>query len=405
MTGSLAPLAEREFRLLFLGRTISFVGNAFATTAIAFAVLDVTGSKADLGYVLAARALPQVLFLLAGGVWADRLPRHLVMVGSNLVSGASQAVLAALLLSGSAGFTELIVLSAVNGTSSAFFFPASSGIVPQTVPAAMLQTANALLRLGLNASYIGGAALGGLVVAVSSPGWAIAVDSLTFFAAAGLTAAIHLPPGLRMPGSSFFAELGQGWREFASRAWLWGIVLQFSLVNAAETGSVNVLGPVVAKEHFGGAAAWGAVLAADAIGLVCGGLAMLRFRPRRMLLWATFGIFLMPLVQLALGFPLALPVVIAAAFLAGVGVEVFGVLWETTMQQEIAGDKLSRVSSYDALGSFALIPLGFAAAGAVAAAIGTRATFFGAAALIIGATALVLLIPDVRTLERRQIQT
>jgi hypothetical protein len=124
-----------------------------------------------------------------------------------------------------------------------------------------------------------------------------------------------------------------------------------------------------------------------------------------MLLWATFGIFLMPLVQLALGFPLALPVVIAAAFLAGVGVEVFGVLWETTMQQEIAGDKLSRVSSYDALGSFALIPLGFAAAGAVAAAIGTRATFFGAAALIIGATALVLLIPDVRTLERRQIQT
>jgi MFS family permease len=120
MRGSLAPLAEREFRLLFLGRTVSFVGNAFATTAIAFAVLDVTGSKADLGYVLAARALPQVVFLLAGGVWADRLPRHLVMVGSNLVSGASQGVLAALLLTGSAGFTELIVLSAVSGTSSAF---------------------------------------------------------------------------------------------------------------------------------------------------------------------------------------------------------------------------------------------------------------------------------------------
>ena len=129
---------------------------------------------------------------------------------------------------------------------------------------------------------------------------------------------------------------------------------------------------------------------------------MLRFRPRRMLLWATLGIFLMPLVPLALGFPLALPVVIAAAFLAGVGVEVFGVLWETTIQQEIPGDKLSRVSSYDALGSFALIPLGFAAAGAVAAAIGTRATFFGAAALITAATALVLLIRDVRTLERRQ---
>src|SRR5436309_3494399 len=401
MRGSLAPLAERQFRLLFLGRTVSIVGNAFATTAIAFAVLDVTGSKADLGYVLAARALPQVVFLLAGGVWADRLPRHLVMVASNVVSGASQGVLAALLLTGTAGFTELIVLSAVNGTSTAFFFPASSGIVPQTVPAPMLQTANALLRLGLNASYIGGAALGGLVVAASSPGWAIAVDSLTFLAAAALVAAIHLPPGMRMPGSTFLAELGQGWREFISRAWLWGIVLQFSIVNAAETGSMNVLGPAVAKEHFGGAAGWGAVLAADAIGLVCGGVAMLRFRPRRMLLWATLAIFLMPLVPLALAVPLVLPLVILSAFLAGAGVEVFGVLWETTMQQEIPGDRLSRVSSYDALGSFALIPLGFATAGAVAAAIGTRATFFGAAVLITGATALVLLIPSVRTLERQ----
>jgi MFS family permease len=402
MRGSLAPLAEREFRLLFFGRTISFVGNAFAMTAIAFAVLDVTGSKADLGFVLAARAVPQVVFLLAGGVWADRLPRHLVMVGSNLVSGVAQGVLAVLLLTGQAQLWHLFALSVVSGASSAFFFPASAGIVPQTVPEAMLQPANALLRLGLNASYIGGAALGGLVVAASSPGWAIAVDALTFFVAAALTAAIHLPPGLRIPGSSFLAELGEGWREFVSRAWLWGVVLQFSIVNAVSSGSMGVLGPVVAKEHFGGAAAWGAVLAADSIGLVCGGLAMLRLRPRRMLLWGTLAIFLMPLVPLALAFPLALPVVILAAFVAGIGVEAFSVLWETTVQQEIPGEKLSRVSSYDALGSFALIPLGFAAAGAVAAAIGTKTTFFASAALITGATALVLLIPSVRTLERRQ---
>src|SRR5438034_1566737 len=141
MRGSLAPLAERQFRLLFLGRTVSIVGNAFATTAIAFAVLDVTGSKTDLGYVLAARAVPQVVFLLAGGVWADRPPRHHVMVGSNLVSGASQAILAGLLLTGSAHFGELIALAAVNGTSSAFFFPASLGIIPQTIPAPALQSA------------------------------------------------------------------------------------------------------------------------------------------------------------------------------------------------------------------------------------------------------------------------
>jgi nicotinamide riboside transporter PnuC len=274
------------------------------------------------------------------------------------------------------------------------------GILPQTVPETMLQPANALLRLGLNSSYIGGAALGGLVVAVSSPGWAIAVDAATFLAAGALVAAMRLPAGLRMAGSSFFAELGHGWREFRSRAWLWTIVLQFSFVNAAATGCEGVLGPAVAKAHLGGAAAWGSVLAADSIGLIFGGVAMLRLRPRRMLLWATLGIFLMPLFPLALAFPLALPLVIVSAFVAGFGTEVFGVLWDTTMQQEIPGETLSRVSSYDALGSFALIPLGFAAAGAVAAAIGTRTTFFGAAALIVAATALVLFVRDVRTLER-----
>src|SRR5438874_8272099 len=164
MRGALAPLAERQFRLLFLGRTVSIVGNAFATTAIAFAVLDVTGSKADLGYVLAARALPQVVFLLAGGIWADRLPRHRVMVASNVLSGLSQAAVAALLLSGHARIWQLATLAAVNGASSAFFFPASTGIVPQTVPRPMLQSANALPRLGLNGRFIGGAALGGVLV-------------------------------------------------------------------------------------------------------------------------------------------------------------------------------------------------------------------------------------------------
>ena len=386
--------------MLFLGRTTSFVGNAFAMTALAFAVLDVTGSKADLGYVLSARSIPQVAFLLAGGVWADRLPRHWVMVGSNLASGASQAVLAGLLLTGSAHLTELLVLSAVNGTSSAFFFPASTGIIPQTVPAPILQSANALLRLGLNASYIGGAALGGVVVAVSSPGWAIAVDAATFITAAALVGAMRLPPGLRMAGSSFLAELGHGWREFRARAWLWAIVLQFSVVNAAANGCESVLGPAVAKAHLGGAAAWGGVLAADSVGLIVGGMTMLRLRPRRMLLVATFGIFLMPLFPLGLAFPLALPLVIGSAFVAGIGTEIFGVLWDTTMQQEIPGESLSRVSSYDALGSFALMPVGFAASGAIAAAVGTKTTFFGTAALITAATALVLLIRDVRTLER-----
>jgi MFS family permease len=217
----LEPLREHSFRYLFLGRTTSFIGNAFATVALAFAVLDLTGSKADLGFVLAARSLPQVLFILVGGIWADRLPRHRVMVFSNVASGLSQGAIAVLLLTGQAEVWHLLLLAAVNGSSSAFFFPAATGIVPQTVPQRMLQQANAILRLGQNASWIGGAAVGGLVVAGTSPGVGIAVDAATFFVAAVLLAMIRLPATLRMEASNFLAELGEGWQEFKSRTWLW----------------------------------------------------------------------------------------------------------------------------------------------------------------------------------------
>jgi hypothetical protein len=395
------PFGQREFRLLFLGRTTSFVGNAFANVALAFAVLELTGSKADLGYVLAARSLPQVVFLLAGGIWGDRLPRHHVMVGSNLVSGLSQSAVAALLLSGHARVWQLAALAALNGASSAFFFPASTGIVPQTVPRPLLQSANAFLRLGLNSSFIGGAALGGLVVGATSPGVGIAVDAGSFFLAAAALGAMRMPATLRMVGSSFVAELREGWREFSSRTWLWAIVAQFAVVNAVEQGTEQVLGPAIAKAHLGGATGWGLVLTAGSLGLVAGGLLLLRLRPERSLLAATLGFMLTIPFLLALSIPGPLAVVVAAAALAGIGIEVFSILWDTTLQQEIAQEKLSRVSSYDALGSFVLTPLGLAVAGPVAQAAGTRETILGAAALSLGATLAVLLSRDVRTIRRR----
>ena len=400
---SRGPFGQREFRLLFLGRTTSIVGNAFANVALAFAVLDLTGSKADLGYVLAARSLPQVVFLLAGGIWADRLPRHRVMVASNVLSGLSQGAVAALLLSGHARVWHLAALAAVNGASSAFFFPASTGILPQTVPRPMLQSANALLRLGLNGGFIGGAALGGLVVGATSPGTGIACDAASFLLAALFVGFMRIPASLRMEGSSFVGELVEGWREFSSRPWLWAIVLQFGFVNAAEQGSEQVLGPAIAKAHLGGATAWGLILTAQSVGLVAGGLVLLRLRPERLLRAATLGFLLTVPFLLALSVPVALAGVVAGAALAGIGIEVFQVLWDTTLQQEIAQEKLSRVSSYDALGSFVLIPLGLAAAGPIAQVVGTRPTILGAAALSLTATLAVLLVRDVRTIRRARV--
>jgi MFS family permease len=396
------PLGQRDFRFLFLGRTTSFIGSAFANVALAFAVLELTGSKTDLGFVLAARSLPQVLFLLVGGIWADRLRRNRVMVASNIASGASQGAIAILLLSGHAQISQLIVLAAVNGLSAAFFFPAAVGIVPQTVPQRMLQSANSYLSLGSNASFIGGAALGGLVVAATSPGVGLAVDAVSFFLAALFLALIRLPAALRMQASNFLAELGEGWREFISRAWLWSIVLQFGFVNAIQLGTEGVLGPAIAKEHLGGAAAWGLILTAESIGLILGGLILLRLRPRRMLLAATLGYLLTVPFLLGLAGPVPLVALVVFAALAGIGNETFGILWETTFQQEIPEEKYSRVSSYDALGSFVLIPVGVAIAGPTADMIGTRATILAAAAISVTATLAVLFVRDVRTISRRE---
>jgi MFS family permease len=397
----LGPLRHREFRLLFAGRTISMAGSAMAPVALAFAVLDLTGSTTDLGIVLAARQIPVLVLLLFGGVWADRLPRHHVMVASNLLSGASQAVVAALLLTGHAQIWQLAILASLNGASTAFFFPASTGIVPQTVTAPLLQQANATLRLALNATNITGAAIGGILVAATSPGTAIAVDAVSYFAAAACIAAMSISAVARVSGSTVFNELREGWHDFWSRTWLWVIVLQFGVVNAFENGAIQVLGPGIAQDELGGPAAWGAILTATSIGLILCGLLMLRWRPRRILFTATLAVFPLVLPLIALAIPAPLAVVIACGFGAGFFVEIFGVLWDTAMQQEIPSEKLSRLSAYDMLGSLALTPLALAAVGPISSAIGTRATLLGCALLTFGATAPVLLSRDVRTLQRR----
>jgi MFS family permease len=399
----LGPLREREFRLLFLGRTVSMAGNAIAPVGLAFAILDLTGKTADLGYVLAARSLPTVLFILVGGIWADRLPRHLVIVGSNAVSAATQATVAALLLTGHARFWHVLVLAAVNGASSAFFFPASIGLVPQTVSLALLQRANAVLRLSLNATNIGGAALGGLLVAATSPGWAIAFDAATFLASALVFAMMRVGAAERLAGNNFVGELREGWREFRSRAWLRAIVLQFGVVNAVANGSFNVIGPVIAKEHLNGPSSWGLIVAAEGVGLILGGLFVLRRPSRRMLLVATIGVFPLGLPLVLLGLTAPTVAIAAGALVAGAGIEVFGVNWDTAMQQEIPQELLSRVSSWDALGSFVLMPIGLAAMGPVASLLGNRETLWLSAALVVAATAPVLLSHDVRTIERRSV--
>jgi MFS family permease len=397
---SLSPLREREFRLLFVGRAVSLFGSAFAPVALAFAVLDLTGSASDLGIVIAAGFVPQIVFILVGGIWGDRLPRHHVMVASDVVAGSAQAAMAVLVLTGVAEIWHLVALQVVRGAAASFFFPASQGIVPQTVSARLLQEANALLRLTRNGTQIGGAAAGGIIVAAVGSGWALAFDAATYLAGAVFLAALRLPKDLTLPDRHFLRELREGWDAFRSRAWLWGIVVQFAFVNAAGVGAWAVLGPVVAEESLGGPASWGLILAAQAAGFIVGGLFTLRYRPQRILLVATLAIFPMALPILTLAEPAPLVVIVVVSFAAGFGIEIFGVFWDVAMQQQIPPEQLSRLYSYDALGSFVFIPLGAAVAGPMADRFGVPETLIGAAVVIVVATALVLLIDEVRNLRR-----
>jgi MFS family permease len=385
--------------MLFFGRLVSFLGNAMAPVALAFAVLDLTGSAGDLGLVLAARSVPTVGLLLFGGVWADRLPRHVLLVAFSLVAAATQAVAATLLISGAAHVWQLALLEAVNGMAAAFLGPASMSSVPQTIDPHLIQPANALLRLAMNVARVLGAGMAGVVVAGFGAGWGIAFDAATFVAAAAFFARLSLPRTALAP-TGMLSELRSGWREFRTRTWLWVIVVQFAFVNAAFAGGFEVLGPLVAKRDLGGATAWGLVVAVESAGFMAGGVLALWHRPRRPLLVATYGVLAGVPVLVTLAVVAPVPVILVAAFVAGVGFETFGVQWDTAVQHHVPSEALSRVYAYDAVGSFVFNPIGQSLAGPAMIALGLGGAIGLSAAIILVATLAVLPVRDVRALPR-----
>lgn len=396
-------LRSRNFLLLLACDVVSLTGNAVAVVAVPFAVLAVDGSAADVGYVSTAMLVPVVVFLLLGGVVADRLPRHMVMVAGDVVQAAAQAVSAVVVLSGHGAVWQLLLLAAVRGTGFGFYFPAEAGLLPQTVAPDDRAQANAIDRVGRNGAQIAGAALGGVAVAALGPGWGLALDAISFAVAALLRVGMRFGALPTAESSGMVRELREGWREFVSRRWLWTIVVQFACVNAVVLAVIDVLGPLVAKAHYGGAKSWGLVLAAYSVGSVIGGIAMIRLRPARMLLAATVVVLGTPLLLFALVPPLIAPLVAAAALLAGACFQVFGVNWATTMQQEIPLTALSRVSAYDALGSLVLAPVGTAVAGPLADDFGTSPVLVVGGVLIVVLTVAVLVVPEVRNLRRETV--
>ena len=392
------PLEERPFRLLWFGQTTSAVGDALVGIALAFAVLELGGSAGDLGLVFAARTVSSVTFVLVGGVWADRLPRRAVMLAADAVRALVQAVVAVLLIGGGAEIWHLGVAGFVSGAASAFFIPATVGLVPDTVPPARLQQANALMALSRNAVEIGGPALAGVLVALIGPGWVFAVDAASYTASTLTLLALRVAAGAALElRQSFLADLRDGWREVTRRTWLWISLVADSVANVG-MACFYVLGPVVAARELGGSEDWGAIVAAGAVGGTLGSALAVRWRPRRALV-AVYGLlFLATLQLLALVPPLPTPLVAAASMCAYVAIGFSGTVWETAVQQHVPRAALSRVSSIDWMVSLAFRPAAYALVGPAVVLAGEDAVLVGGAALLAAAAAAALSVPSVRSL-------
>ena len=393
-------LGESAFRLLWVGQSTSELGSALVPVALAFAVIDLTHSASSLGLVMTAGLASRVALVLVGGVFADRLSRRRLMLSADALRAAMQGVLAVLLLSGAARVWQLIVLFAVYGAADAFFSPALTGLVPDTVQAEQLQQANAMLSLSRSVAAVAGPALAGLLVATAGTGVVFALDAGTFGVSSVALALLRVsPPAREIPGSAFLADLRDGWRELTARTWVWTCIVYFSVSNVA-VAPLFVLGPFVAERSLGGPAAWGLIVTCGGIGSVLGDVAALRLRPRRALLPGYLALAMWGLEPALLARPFPTAAVAGAAALGFGALSFSNALWFTALQERIPRGSISRVSAYDWLGSRAFQPLGYALAGPAGAAIGVPATLVTGAALHASASVAIAFVPAVRRLSR-----
>ena len=394
---SLDALREPAFARYLAAVSVSTLGSGMAVVALAFAVLDLGGAT-DLGIVLLAREVPVVVFLLLGGVFADRLPRRDILVGSDLVKGVAQAATAALFFSGAASVWNVALLQTVFGVAVAFSRPATLGLVREAVSENRLQEANAFIQLSRSSLSVAAPAIGAVIVAAASPAWALALDSGTFFVSALLVASMRLAPAVRLASASVLADLRDGWSEFVSRSWVVAMVTSFGFFQLTFFPAYLVLGPLVAKEELGGAGAWGTILALQAAGSVAGGLIALRVRFARPLVASMLLVLPAGVLLATLAMPLPLVLIAFVGFTVGVGFSFGETLWFTALQRNVPEHAISRISSFDWFGSVALNPIGYALIGPLAAFVGVAETLAVAAALNIAVSLMVVLVPSVRAL-------
>ena len=390
-------LAERNFRTFYLGYVTSLLGTSMSTVAIAWAVLETTGSAPDLGYVMAANVVPQVLLLAVAGAVADRLGRRRVMLSADALRCCAQASLAVTVFAGRPPLWLFLVLASIRGSGEAFFSPALGALTVEVAPARQLGNANALYGLAQSATRIGGPALSGVFVAVAGPASVIAADAVSYAVSVVALSLLRLPP---VPAGgerrTLLRDMVEGWSDFRSRTWLWVVSLQWAFFNLITWSPWMVLGPVLGRDYLGGPAVWGAIMATQGAGAIAGGLACLGRRPRRPMVIATIAVFgyTMPDIPMALH---ATAIWVAmGAFACGAGSALSSTYFGAAMQQQVPQDRLARVTSLSLFSSFGIGVVGYGVDGPLAGVFGAPALFAVGAVYGILSSAAVLALPAVR---------
>ena len=399
LPSALSPLTQTNFRLLWMGQGISAIGDALVPVALAFATLTVAHSASALGLVLATSTVARVISLPIGGVWADRLPRQRVMLASDIIRGLVQATVAVLLLTHTAHLWHLVLTSAVFSFAGGFFQPASTALTPQTVNPEKLQQANALMGLSRSTTWVIGPAISGVLVATVGPAWSFVIDAATFAVSTLSLAVMTVPPLTGIERKNFWTDLVDGIRAVAVRRWYLLNLGAHAMWNFA-FAAFMVAGPIVARDHLGGARAWGFIAASMGVGSIVGGLIALRVMPRRPLIIGNLALTLTALQLLATAVPEPTVVIMAACVVGEAGFMFLNEIWFSTIPQLLPSDLLARATSFDWLVSIISMPLGFAVTGPVADHIGIRTTLIAAAFIMVVPCILIVLVPGVRHVKR-----
>jgi MFS family permease len=398
-------LREPDFRNLFLGQAASMLGDGIVVVALALYVSEI-GTPTDVGIVLASATIPLVVFLLLGGVWADRLPRHKLIIATDLVRFGLHALLATLIFTDAIEIWHLIVIEALFGTAEAFFRPAYTGLLPQTVPEELIQEAKAATSTVQTIAEFAGPALATALVLGAGAGWAFAIDAATFLVSAAFLACVRpRERGAPPVRARLLDDLREGYAEVRSRAWIWVTIAAFALALLLALGPWMTLGPTVAEEEYGDAAAFGVLAAAFGAGTMLGALIGFRWRPLHPMRAAFMCVLPWPPVTAAFGFGVPLEALVPLFALSGTGIALFGVWWDTALAERVPPHTLSRVSAYDWMGSLALLPVGYLLAGPLGEALGESLVLIAGSLLALLALVAGMLVRETWAMRRLEAGT